>query len=194
VPRTAPTGQLVVPDDMLQPSHDDLCRCMKLSQRQAASFSRPRSACRCYHGRRERPLEQRRTSGVRTPKSSRVRRSPIRAKIIRFWHAERRESTQTQSSMSNSVLFKIALRHLPALHACNLPLVDLPFPPKSMSAALRGTDVPKPNDFGTDGRPVHSARFGCPYSAGPPLLQRSLSGPPPTRRTGNALVKAAGIP
>jgi hypothetical protein len=100
VPRTAPTGQLVVPDDMLQPSHDDLCRCMKLSQRQAASFSRPRSACRCYHGRRERPLEQRRTSGVRTPKSSRVRRSPIRAKIIRFWHIGASQSGGNQHKLN----------------------------------------------------------------------------------------------
>src|SRR2546421_8471994 len=35
---------------------------------------------------KERPLEQRRTSGGRAPKSSRVRTSPSRAKIIRFWH------------------------------------------------------------------------------------------------------------
>jgi hypothetical protein len=63
-----------------------------------------------------------------------------------------------------------------------LPLVDLPFPSKSMSAALRGTDVPKPNDFGTAGRPAHSARFRCLSSAGPPLLQRSLSTASKSRR------------
>jgi hypothetical protein len=53
-----------------------------------------------------------------------------------------------------------------------LPLVDLPFPSKSMFAALRGTDVPKPNDFGTAGRPAHSAALG----ASPPLVLRCSSG------------------
>jgi hypothetical protein len=43
----------------------------------------PKDAVVRFHGTyRERPLEQRRTSGGRHPN----RRSPSRVKIIRFWH------------------------------------------------------------------------------------------------------------
>ena len=57
---------------------------------------------------------------------------------------------------------------LPLVLRCRLSFVLIP-------AALRGSDVLKPDDFGTAGRPAHWARFRRRSSPGPPLLQRSFS-------------------
>jgi hypothetical protein len=46
--------------------------------------------------------------------------------------------------------------------------------PKSMSAALRGSDVPKPDDFGSVRPTCALGSIWVLPSAGPPLLQRSL--------------------
>jgi hypothetical protein len=140
--------------------------------------------------RRERPLEQRRTSGGKAPKAGRVRRSPIRAKIIRFWHIStsqgggdrfRRNGRSTRGRLhacrAGRCLRTISKRTLldlkfwSGLHG-RLRKIEFVLIP----AALRGSDVLKPDDFGTAQQPANSVRFGCPSSAGPPLLQRSLSG------------------
>src|SRR5260370_5953223 len=61
-----------------------------------------------------------------------------------------------------------------------LPLVGIRAAASSkwMSAALRGSDVPKPDDFGTAGRPAHSARFWAPFLLSrcwnPAMNERSL--------------------
>jgi hypothetical protein len=49
---------------------------------------------------------------------------------------------------------------------------------KTVSAALRGSDMPKPDDFGSVRRPAQSARFGCHSFAGPlpPAISQAAAG------------------
>jgi hypothetical protein len=53
--------------------------------------------------------------------------------------------------------------------------MDCPFPRNRCRPARYR--CAKPDDFGTVGRPAHSARFECLSSGSPPLLQRSLLAP-----------------
>jgi hypothetical protein len=112
--------------------------------------------------------------------------------LERRYLAERRESTQTQSSMKARPELQVLQRPfrnrpvVPCLQCMQPSSGGSDVSSKSISAAERGTDVPKPDDFRTTWRPANSVRFGCPFSAGPPLLQRSLS-------TGRYLAQKAEI-